>query len=340
MTAPSAQWLTDVLGAAVADVVVEPLEVASAVGDLSRLSLTYDAAGAQGPTTVIAKARGTGETQLAMDAALGLFARERMVYGDLGAALPVRLPRCYHAGDECMLLEDLRALRMGDQVAGLERADAERLIDLLAGLHAAFWDAEPPAGAADHLVSWTNPAFAAMLTQLVTSGVAALRERYAGRVADGILDAAEKAAPEWGQVLARCAEGPQTLVHNDFRLDNVFFDADGEPVVIDWQLAGRCRGTQDVAYLLSGSMTVDALRESWEPLLRRYHDGLLAAGVRGYDFDQCRHHYRQSLLYTLAPGIAMLGQMALRDGDARGLADTLVLRTLTHADDLDAFDTL
>ncbi|MDT7669757.1 MAG: hypothetical protein QOC74_2540, partial [Pseudonocardiales bacterium] len=38
-------------------------------------------------------------------------------------------------------------------------------------------------------------------------------------------------------------------------------------------------------------------------------------------------------------GIAMLGAMAIA-GDERGLADTLVLRTLTHAAELDAFGTL
>jgi len=211
---------------------------------------------------------------------------------------------------------------------------------VLAGLHATFWQAAPPGGDASRLVSWADPALGAMLTQLVTSGVAALRQRYAERVPAQILTAIADAAPHWAGVLRRCAEGPQTFVHNDFRLDNIFFQSDGQPVVIDWQLAGRCRGTQDLAYLLSGSMPTGTLRDCWDVLLRRYHARLSAAGVRGYDLHQCRFHYRQSLLYTLAPGIAMLGQMQFHGGDARGLADTLVLRTLTHASDLDAFATL
>jgi len=37
--------------------------------------------------------------------------------------------------------------------------------------------------------------------------------------------------------------------------------------------------------------------------------------------------------------MAAIGQMTLA-GDERGLADALVLRTLIHADELDAFDTL
>jgi hypothetical protein len=349
------QWLSDVLAAAgvvdgaVAGVETESLDVASAAGELARLSLTYEPAGAAGPATIIAKAPGSSEIQRMMDAAMGLFARERYVYGELAGALPVRLPRCYHPGDgdkeEPMLLEDLRGLRMGDQVAGLDRADAERLVDGLAELHAAFWEPasgkfDPPGGDASRLVSWTDPVFGAMLTQLVTSGVAALRRRYEGRVAPGVLDAIEEVGPDWATVLRRCAEGPQTFVHNDFRLDNIFFGPDGEPVVIDWQLAGRCRGTQDLAYLLSGSMPTDALRECWDLLVRRYHARLSAAGVVGYDLEECRFHYRQSLLYTVAPGIAMLGQMQLGGGDTRGLADTLILRTLTHAGELDAFATL
>jgi aminoglycoside/choline kinase family phosphotransferase len=339
-------WLTKVLpvGAAVHAVDTAPMEVASAAGELARLTLTYDSGSERGPATVIAKAPGSGEIQQAMDAAMGLFSRERFVYAEVAQALPVRLPACYHPGDydarEPMLLEDLAGRRMGDQVAGLDRADAERLVDLLADLHAAFWETQPPGGDASRLVSWADPMFAAMLTQLVTSGVAALRQLYEGRVATDVLDAIEQAAPDWGKVLLRCAEGPQTFVHNDFRLDNVFFESDGTPIVIDWQLAGRCRGTQDLAYLLSGSMATDALRDAWEPLVARYHSRLLAGGVTGYDLDECRFHYRQSLLYTVAPGIAMLGQMQLAGGDERGLADTLVLRTLTHAAELDAFATL
>ena len=345
-----ARSLTDVLGAAgvsecvVESVVSEPLQVPSAAGELARLSLQYAGPGRPGPASIIAKHRGSTDVQQAMDAAMGLFARERFIYDRVANELPMTLPRCYDAGldggeGRPMLLEDLRDLRMGDQVAGLDLRDAERLVDVLAHLHASYWQKDPPGGEASRLVSWTDPALGAMLTQLVTSGVAALRERYGGRVSSGVLAAVEAAAPHWDDVLARCAEGPQTFVHNDFRLDNVFFRADGEPVIIDWQLAGRSRGTQDVAYLLSGSMTSETLRGSWEPLLGRYHQRLVERGVRDYDLAQCRFHYRQSLLYTVAPGIAMLGQMQIA-GDERGLADALVLRTLTHADELDAFATL
>jgi aminoglycoside/choline kinase family phosphotransferase len=329
------------LGSSVVGVAVEPLEIAGAAGELGRVLLSYDTDGAAGPRSVIAKFRGTSETQQAMDAALGIFARERRFYVEAAPLLPVATPACFHAGDGDqlpLLLEDLRDLRMGDQVAGLSLPDAERLIDVLADLHATFWE-KPIPGDAEWTVSLCDPMFAGMLTQLITSGLPALKERYSGRVPDHVLAALADAAPNWAEVLARCDEGPRTLVHNDCRLDNLFFRPDGTPVFIDWQLTGHTRGTQDVAYLISGSLQPDVLHGAWEGLLRRYHERLCGNGVAGYSWDECRTHYRQSLLYTLAPGVAMLGAMAIA-GDDRGLADALVLRTLTHAAELDAFSTL
>jgi hypothetical protein len=338
----SPDWFTERLGTAVEAVSLTPVAVASAAGSLARAELSYAVEGS-GPRFVILKGRGDTDNQRVMESALGLSAREQLFYSRIADALPVATPRCYFVGEvggpEPLVLEDLADLRAGDQVAGLTVPDTECLIDVLAVLHARYWDTEPPGGDPDRLISWTDPTIAGMLTTLVCSGLDNLRERYSGRVAERVLDAVAAAAPEWDRVLARCAEGPQTFVHNDFRLDNIFFTPDGRPVVIDWQLAGRSRGTQDVSYLLSGSMTEDSLRGSWRDLLGRYHTGLVSNGVRGYSFDQCLRDYRQSLLYTIAPGIAMLGQMQLA-ADERGLADALVRRTLVHADELDAFGTL
>ena len=110
------------------------------------------------------------------------------------------------------------------------------------------------------------------------------------------------------------------------------------PYLIDWQVPARTRGTQDVANLLAGSMNVDDLATHWEALLMRYHDGLLAGGVRGYSQQQCIQHYRQSVVYPLGQGLALLG--SLDTGDGRDLGEISVLRCLKHIESLDAFSTL
>jgi Ecdysteroid kinase-like family len=340
-----AGWLTGVLRdggyaeSAVTEVGVEPLEVAGAAGDLARVRLTYEG-GAVGPETLIAKIRGADELRAAMDAAMGLFEREARFYSEYSDRVPIATARCYFVGDGTespLLIEDLGGLRMGDQTEGLSRNDAERIVDALAGLHAAYWGSPPEDEG--FLASPGEGAYAGMIAQLVASGAAAVQERFAERVGESVLAAVAKHAPNWGAVLARCAEGPPTFVHNDCRLDNVFFREDGEPVLLDWQIPARTRGTADVSYLIGGSMNPEDASEHWEPLLRRYHDRLLDQGVDGYGWDECVEHYRVSALYALGPGFGLLGSLSGRD-DERGAGELLALRALKHVEDLDSFTAL
>lgn len=230
-------------------------------------------------------------------------------------------------------------MRIGDQMEGLSIADAETVLDALGDLHAAYWgsrELEQP-----WLVSPAEGVYAGMIVQLVSSGAAALGERYAGKAPDAVLSAVIEAAPHWGEILARCAGGPPTLVHNDCRLDNIFFGTRGGScgaVFIDWQIPARTRGTQDVGNLLAGSMNVAELSANWERLLRRYHERLLAGGVSGYSFDECVEHYRQNIVYPLGAGMALIGMMDI--GDGRGLGDAIIVRCLNHIAELDSFAVL
>ncbi len=325
--------------ATVETVEVAPVTFAGATTEMARLHLTYAADGEPGPATLVAKLRGTSEVQRQMDAAMGLFEREAHFYTTFADAVPVRTPRCWSIGDgesAPLLLEDLGDQRMGDQIVGMTIPDAEATMDALADLHAAFWESDRLAE--PWLASPGEGVFAGMIGQLVASGAPALAERYGDLVPADVMSAILDRSGSWTEVLARLIEGPQTLIHNDARLDNLFFGSDGSPCFIDWQLVGRSRGTQDVGYLLAGNLDGDDLSSNWERLLRRYHDRLLVQGVSGYSFDQCIEHYRQSIVYPLGAGMALLGPMGA--GDERGLGDKIVTRCLRHVAELESFKVL
>lgn len=322
---------------------VEPVALGGATTDMARLHITYVDQGS-GPESLVAKIRGKKPVQVQMDQAMGLFERERRFYIDFAARIPVHTATLYYAGDghtTPLLLEDLGRLRMGEQRRGLALDDAAAMMDSLAELHACFW--QSPALAADWLVTPTNGIYCQMISQVVASGAPTAAERFTGKVSDVTLAAMMDAAQNWNQVLHLCAEGPQTLTHNDCRLDNVFF-ADSPvggsvtPYLIDWQVPASTRGTQDVANLLAGSMNIDDLDRHWEEMVARYHDGLLRGGVTDYSRQQCIEHYRQSIIYPLGQGLALLG--ALDTGDGRDLGEISVLRCLKHIESLDAFSTL
>jgi len=326
LAALTVDWFADALGLPVNRAEIEPVAFAGATTDLARVRLGY-IDGATGPSSVIAKITGQDE------------AREARFYATFAEQVPVRAPHCFYVGDgraTPLLLEDLGHLRMGDQMDGLAIQDAERIIDALAVLHAAFWQA--PALRQDWLLDPASPGFAGMVAHLVSSGSQALCDRFTGRVPDESLKAVLRHADDWQAVLARGVEGPRTIAHHDARLDNIFFDADGTPVFIDWQAVANARGTHDIALLLTQSTDVTLLREHWETLLRRYHARLADHGVEDYSWDECQRHYRQNVLYSLGAGMALLGEMDI--GDGRGLGDAIVTRALHHIADINAFDAL
>lgn len=342
-------WLDGVLRDAghnqskVTDLRVEPVALSGATTDMARLRITYADVGG-GPESLVAKIRGGKPVQVQMDQAMGLFERERRFYTEFAARVPVRTADLFYAGDgdtTPLILQDLGELRMGNQQHGLAVDDAAAMMDNLAALHAHFW--QSPDLEAGWLVSPTEAVYRQMIAQVVASGASAVAERFAGQVSDDTLATVVDAAQEWDHVLTRCAEGPKTLTHNDCRLDNIFFDGPPSasaitPYLIDWQVPAVTRGTQDVANLLAGSMNIDDLAQHWKPLVIRYHDGLLAGGVSGYSREQCLQHYRQSVVYPLGQGLAMLG--ALDTGDGRAVGEISVLRCLRHIEALDAFATL
>lgn len=321
-------------GAEVVAVRAEELTFTGATTDMARLHLDYGV-GTGGPATLIAKTRGASEVQRQMDVALGLFDREVRFYRELAARVPVRTPACLHAGDP-LLLEDLGALRAGDQSQGLLLADAEASVDALADMHAAFWESRELAG--DWLTRPHQGMFAGMLQQLVLSGAEQLTSRFAGRGWDAELAAMTDAAARWTDVLGQLAEGPHTLVHNDCRLDNMFFAEDGTPVFVDWQMPADFRGSLDLGNLLGGGLEPEVHAAHWRDLIGRYHERLVGAGVSDYSLEQCTVHYRQSLPWALSQGMALLG--ALSTNDHRGVGDRICVRALSHIADVGSFDAL
>ncbi|OHV06906.1 hypothetical protein BKN37_00230 [Mycobacterium talmoniae] len=318
-------------GARVTAVTPEPLASSGATTEMARLRLEY-ADGEPGPASLVGKLRGQDDLRRQIDAAMGLFDREVRFYRGLAGDLPVDTAAVFHTGDghqTPLLLEDLAGLRLGDQAAGLSVSDAEQCLDALAALHAAYW--QSPTLQTPWLTNPCEGMFRQMTAQLMVSGVGAL-DAYASSGQRGQIPTDPA---RWEKLIARLGDGPHTLVHNDCRLDNIFFRHDGRPVVVDWQTLATARASMDVANLLGGSMEPDDLSTNWERLLRRYHDGLVQGGVEGYSFDELLLHYRQNLIWPLGQGLALIG--ALKTNDTRGVGPKNVMRALAHVAELDAF---
>jgi Ecdysteroid kinase-like family len=336
----TAEFLTRVLadrldGGEVTAVATEPIGTGQ-VSDSFRLRLTYDREAGL-PPTLVAKVPAADAASRAAARAFRTYEIEASFYGQVAAGLPVSLPDCYFAAydpepDEyVVLLEDLAPAQPGDQLAGIGADNAAAAIQELAALHAAGW-----ASADLARLPWLNrstPDSAAFLAAVLADLYPGFRERYAGRVEPGTLSLIEDFLPHAPGYLTGGDGQPSTIVHGDFRADNLLFGRP-RPVVLDWQTCSYGAAAGDLAYFLASSLPAGQRQRHEEALVREYHDALTARGVT-LGWDVCWNGYRRHAFGGIVMDIvaAMVVQQTPR-GDEMFAA--MASRHARHAIDLDA----
>jgi hypothetical protein len=93
-----------------------------------------------------------------------------------------------------------------------------------------------------------------------------------------------------------------TLVHGDAHVWNFLYPRHPEHdqvYIIDWHEWGISLGTNDLADMIALEWYSERRARLEEPLLRRYHDQLLAHGVEDYDWERCWNDYRLSVIRIL-----------------------------------------
>jgi hypothetical protein len=309
--------------------------------DSLRLTLSYDGP-TDAPATMVAKLPAADETSRNTALSLGSYTKEVRFYQELAPTLPLQTPTVFHADIDpetasfVLLLEDLAPAEQGDQLLGCSLEHATSAVDELVNLHAPRW------GDQDLLaIEWlagdpdTNRAFLAMMLPMFWDG---FRDRYA--------DVLDPQAREVGEVLFVNLEryltpsaSPITIVHGDYRLDNLLFDPTDNLLrgVVDWQTVTVGSAMQDVAYFIGAGLHAEDRRPNEEALVRRYHGALTAAGVDDLAWEQCWLDYRRGTFAGLVMAVAasMLVEQTER-GDQMFL--TMASRHSQHAIDLGATD--
>lgn len=307
----SAEWITSVLQAAGHDLVVSAAEAqrvgTGQMGMTFRLTLRYE--GTAGPATLIVKVAGEDEVMRSL-VAPG-YAAEVGFYQALAHVLGVRTPRCWYAAisDDnqtfTLVLDDASPAQPGVQAHGCTPEQARAALRNLVGLHAPRWN--DAALYELRFLQRRDEASATMMQQVLVSATEGFVERYRDVLGDDDVDTLRAAAEVIGRwQLAR--PEPFSVLHGDYRLDNLLFPPAGDEVVaVDWQTAAIGPPLRDVAYFLGTSLDTELRREHERRLVSEYHDALVASGVTGYSFDSCWDDYRLGQLQ--GPLITVLGCM-------------------------------
>lgn len=349
----AAQWLTQSLrsgGVLAADSQVtefdiEPIGMGIGImGLLYRLSLRYDNEDA-GPATVVLKLASSDPQARHVSRVFRFYEKEVGFYRHFAPLTPVPTTACYAADhdletdDFALLLEDVGDAAVHSQVDGCPLDAALLTLQNIARHHAAFadsalfddpdfaWvpfgsDSPNPEGVIQGMADSWGP-FQESFPELVTDELVAIMDRFATSA----------------RSLLTVKEGrPITLVHGDYRLDNLFFSADGRVTAIDWQVCAKGPFAYDLAYFMTQSLTIEDRRAHEAALIDAYLDELRAAGV-DHDYDMLMDDYRATAMFCLCYPI-QAGRIELVNDRARALIVDMFNRSMTAISDHNAAEFL
>lgn len=337
----TAPWLAEATGLEVAEVDAEQIGVGIGVSSaLYRARLS----GPGCPATVVVKLPALSEEAVFTSTVLRMYLREAGFFTRLASEAPVRVPACHHVGVDpetshfVLVLEDLGDLRPIDQVAGIGVTDAESAVDGLARWHATWWGRAEDLAADGLTVSLGDEIYKAVLPMVFAEGweklgaelpvpgpVAAVGPRWTDAM-PGLLDA--------------LAEAPTTMLHGDWRADNLLFEADGTVAALDFQLIGTGRGAYDLAYFVTQSLAAADAADHERALFDRWLRGLRGAGIDSGDPADRWLDYRRAALFCLVYTVVAWRGMDVTDPRQRGLAEMMMERFSRAVGQLDLVELL
>ena len=280
----SAEYLAQHLG-------VSGLKVESATpigtGQMAESYRVSFAAGSHGqlPPSVVVKVPSQSESSRAASRITRCYELETGFYTHVRSLVGVSAPNCLHvwfdapSDDFVLVLEDIVSGKQGDQLSGASVEQARAAVDELVLLHAPLWNSPQL-----NTLSWM-PRHTMESSQgtrdLLRSVFAGFTSRFESRVGAEVLElGAQLVANIDGY--DRAFPNNETIVHRDFRLDNLLFTetSHGTQVkVVDWQTASISSGATDLAYFIGASFAPEQRRLVENELVHRYHDGLTQSGI-------------------------------------------------------------
>lgn len=307
-----AQWLSTILqsrfpGAAVSDFTAQNIgNGIGLMGLLYRVTPTYENPDVAGfPRTLVVKLPMSNEVARLTAAAYRFYEKEVAFYNDLAPLTRMTTADYFHgaydqATDNFVLaIEDLGHLRSSDQVIGCSVDDARRALEALARHHASFWD-DPKllANGYPWLPFGSDPPTPQVVEMIFESSWPAFLEFMGDEVDERILPLGQW-IPAHATDLLTAPEGRAvTVLHGDYRLDNLFFGDDGGVTVLDWQIAVKGPGGYDFGYFVSQSLSIDVRAAHLEELAAVYLGALANLGVT-YDEESFWYDVQRTLLFCL-----------------------------------------
>mgnify|MGYP001814075084 FL=1 len=307
------------------------------MGDNARYIMQYEGEHDRAPKSLIAKFPAADDQVRAVAGAQGAYYNEVMFYRHLAAGTRMRTPEIYASEISedktsfVLLMEDLSPAQPGSQLVGESRQHAVLALREAARLAAAYYGKDE-IGDRDYVMAAARDDGGAFGQALMEQSWPGFIDRFGHGLSRDCIAFGERYVRNYSHFVTRF-EGPKTLVHGDFRSENILFTAD-TAATVDWQTVGESSALTDAAYFLGGSVDIQNRREWERSLIDEYRNHLEEEGV-SLTAAECWQQYREFAMHGLM--ITVLGASftaPAERSDRMFLA--MIQRHLQHCVDLDA----
>lgn len=343
----TAEWLTQLMtdrgylnGGTITQVHREQIGDGSGMmSEVARLRLSFSGDAGSVPSSLVAKYPSQNPTNRAAAMSYRLYERETRYFAELDPITSAYAPKPYVADWQddnfIILMEDLEAYRVGDQTEGADLDDTCAMLDELAKLHAGFWGRVEQLDWVPHIAQSYH---ADNMESLCEIGWPNMCELFKDFLAPEIAARGADFQADLQRLQASMDAAPITLLHGDFRMENVLFGQrpEHQPVaIIDWQGPLRGKGMVDVALILAQSTRTEVRRAHEQALIRRYVEGLGEHGVADYSFELAWTDYQQAILYNWVYVSVVAGTLDVHNERAFAWMSQMVARQSAASQDHD-----
>ena len=304
-------WLTRALAQQHPGVQVEAVEFGKAIhgtGTNLALSLRYSRQPTDETLPATLWLKGGYEAHFEYMAPSRIYEIEPLFYRELAPRLDIKVPRSYYAGNDpqshqgLMLLEDLsvQGVSFGNATRPASVECVARGLSSLARLHASSWGQSWPRTLwyVQHGIPLDGPQSVWYRDQTPDVFARYLTERSEAKTPASV-NAPKRIVDAFWKLAAMSLDEPCCLIHSDCHLDNFYFDANGEPGLMDWQSPRVGCWAWDVSYFIISALDIDVRRSNERALLAHYLSELRARGVDAPTMEAAWLAYRRYNAYGL-----------------------------------------
>lgn len=240
------------------------------------------------------------------------FRNEIAFYERLRPELAMEAPACLGAaihddGRYLLALEDVRKRGASFHTVLTDDVTVEHarsVLDTLARLHARYWESPRFEKDLSWLETHVSGQLETMMRELVVQGVSQeVRANKYKREVLGMIGQTEESLRNHSYAVKRHQSRlPQTIVHGDSHLGNMYFLPDRTAGLIDWQFMVKGSVFHDLGYFLTVALPVEVRRQEERGLLDFYREKLVEYGVvDAPDRETLWLEYRRAMVWGIYP---------------------------------------